>query len=137
MVGAVMQIEAGKYYRTRDGRKVGPMKAHSEGGWTGRCEDDCVIWGYHWSGRWGRISGGLPLDRRKDFEAARDLIAEWEETATLPAFLGTDNAKTIAEAIAALRKANEAAIDAKAFTASRAIIEAMEEVHKLMLEADE
>ena len=64
-----MKIEAGKYYRTRDGRKVGPM------------EDLEFSDGYPWR-------AGLPLPgywsdcgqrQRASEREATDLIAEWTD----------------------------------------------------------
>lgn len=61
---AILQIEAGKCYRTRDGRKVGPMVQWDDI-WWGVKEDDE---GRLWSGRGKRFHGYNPHD---------DLIAEW------------------------------------------------------------
>jgi len=72
-----MKIEAGKYYRTRDGRKVGPM---AETGardfpWTGHN----VLTGsesYRYDGSWSTQVG-----RRVEY----DLVAEWtDEPASKP-----------------------------------------------------
>ena len=66
-----MQIEEGKFYKDRDGEKVGPMgvRPNYEGP-------------YKWRDEWGisyRDDGGF-LDVPSD----ADLIEEWEEPATLP-----------------------------------------------------
>lgn len=71
-----MQIEAGKYYKTRDGRKVGPME-RNHGNWAkthpwtaevcGAVRDD---------GTWASERGDI-----SDF----DLIAEWTEPTEAPA----------------------------------------------------
>jgi len=70
-----MKIEAGKYYRTRDGRKVGPMNmTASKPGtdrWRGKMGDGESFWhddGTHWSGR----------------ESKTDLIAEWTDEPAAP-----------------------------------------------------
>lgn len=66
-----MQIEAGKYYRTRDGRKVGP---------TVDCGAYLQVDGYHYS------SDGTCSLYGKGEEALipnRDLIAEWTDTPDL------------------------------------------------------
>ena len=73
-----MKIEVGKFYRTRDGRKVGPMALPKP--------DDVFRWnalGDRW-GRWrddgedGNATGGT-------FEAGGDLIAEWIDPMDLTA----------------------------------------------------
>ena len=73
-----MNIEAGKFYRTRDGQKVGPMALPKP--------DGVFRWnalGLRW-GRWrddgedGNATGGT-------FEAGGDLIAEWGEPMDLTA----------------------------------------------------
>lgn len=64
------RIEAGRYYRTRDGRKVGPMSAHM-GAWTAD------------GGRRMYLSDGqryFSCDRGPD-----DLVAPWQEPAAPPA----------------------------------------------------
>ncbi len=71
-----MQIEAGKYYRTRDGQKVGPMERNDgtysdthpwRSDWGGSVRDD---------GTWSDIKGKAhPLD----------LIAEWADAPDLTA----------------------------------------------------
>ena len=61
-----MKLEVGKYYRTRDGKKVGPIKSHQNKPWSftdGRLS-------YKDNGRWH-------LDPRDD---ENDLIAEWTDT---------------------------------------------------------
>ena len=83
-----LKIEAGKFYRTRDGRKVGPMNVPpSWGGWIRSIYADCLkdyadcleedgdYEGWTESGSYGFQEPNDPLD----------LIAEWTETAdTIP-----------------------------------------------------
>ena len=68
-----MQIEAGKYYRTRDGRKVGPM-AQSEWPECARIEGQGGLW--NWDG-----SPHFPFNEDLD---SPHLIAEWTEAPTGP-----------------------------------------------------
>jgi len=66
-----MKIEAGKYYRTRDGRKVGPMKYedHSDNQpWTDGARYYCH------DGNW--LPEGHP--------SSNDLIAEWTDEPAAP-----------------------------------------------------
>ena len=74
-----MKIEAGKYYRTRDGRKVGPMTV-----WEGvyerdtdkplyDCETVGGIRGAYWR------ENGLNSEPGLDPDPRLDLIAEWQE----------------------------------------------------------
>jgi len=68
LVAAPLKIEAGKYYRTRDGRKVGPMEVWPLGGWhSDRSERP--------------LNGGVWLqDGSAKYHGAKDsppLIAEW------------------------------------------------------------
>ena len=73
-----MKIEAGKYYRTRDGQKVGPMALPKP--------DDIYRWnvlGLKWGrfrddGEDGNATGGT-------FQAGSDLISEWSEPMDLTA----------------------------------------------------
>ena len=68
-----MKIEAGKYYRTRDGNKAcvagknGFAKEHHDVYWLGSFEDDC-------SKSW--CIGGSYVDHE---ESDDDLVAEWVE----------------------------------------------------------
>lgn len=71
-----MQIEAGKFYRTRDGRKVGPMVK------------ECAR-SYDWSGaegekgriyREGGAHGGSYVRNIPDL----DIVAEWQDEPTGP-----------------------------------------------------
>jgi hypothetical protein len=64
---APLKIEAGKYYRTRDGRKVGPVT--DRGGYF--VAND---WHYNSSGECGRRGRHNPADNWRDDS---DLIAEW------------------------------------------------------------
>ncbi len=70
---ATLKIEAGRFYRTRDGRKVGPMvedKWHDRDyGWTVEHEFNAE-YGKAW-----RADGTFHVDRSKKHSA--DLIAEW------------------------------------------------------------
>ena len=67
--GTPLQIEAGKYYKTRDGRKVGPMEtSHINPQWPWRGDGSDVTYAntgkhLHWGG-----------------EDEIDLIAEWTDT---------------------------------------------------------
>ncbi len=68
LVAAPLKIEAGQYYRTRDGRKVGPMEAWCFGGWhSDRAEHP--------------LNGGVWLDdgtaKYAGAKDSPDLIAEW------------------------------------------------------------
>ena len=57
-----MRLEDGKYYRTRDGRKVGPMKHYGMGDWFFECDGN--LW---------FNDGGFEWDR----ESKNDIVAEW------------------------------------------------------------
>lgn len=59
-----LTIEAGKFYRTRDGRKVGPMETYNGDGFSFRC-----------GGRTYNSYGGYYSNGSNDL----DLIAEWTE----------------------------------------------------------
>lgn len=63
LVRAPLKLEAGKYYRTRDGRKVGPMEFHSDVGLIEKLGDGRI-----WSTN-GEFVGSPERDV--------DLIAEW------------------------------------------------------------
>ena len=77
-----LQIEAGKYYRTRDGRKVGPMvydrDTHTEYVW-----DDKAT---------GRSYDGIGRQYGDRFQTDDDLIAEWQEDQ--PAHVVTHEGRT-------------------------------------------
>lgn len=62
-----MQLEVGKYYRTRDGRKVGPMYE------TGIKEDN-MAWSDGIGPGWTR--SGTVYNYGED---GRDIIAEWQD----------------------------------------------------------
>ncbi|HWD14299.1 MAG TPA: hypothetical protein VG519_13195 [Pseudochrobactrum sp.] len=62
----VLQIEAGKYYRTRDGRKVGPMERVSHNGQFRDTSE--AVTGYGWYSNGTYIEG---------VQGNIDLIAEW------------------------------------------------------------
>lgn len=68
LLPATLTIEAGRYYKTRDGRKVGPMRSDAKG------------WLYtHIDGiaRSFRVDGG-----KHQSDSNLDLVAEWQEPAT-------------------------------------------------------
>ena len=67
-----MQIEAGKYYRTRDGRKVGPA-------WTDGNQPHPWCVPFDESEHWYRDDGASCLGN-----AGYDIIAEWTEAPTGP-----------------------------------------------------
>lgn len=82
-----MVIEEGKFYRTRDGRKFGPMERVSKGGtaeYPWRAPQGGA-WMYHSSGRWGDGT------HNKDF----DLIAEWVDE--LPTGFSHDRWNTLVD----------------------------------------
>jgi hypothetical protein len=84
--GNTLKIESGKFYRTRGGRKVGPMEPIPHGhNWRGACESERATWGYHQSGKWGVFTGQMPDEMRSPHEIARDLIAEWSDAPDLTA----------------------------------------------------
>jgi len=64
---ATLKIEAGKFYKTRDGRKVGPIRLKATHGSDGPYRID-GLWNYLENGLVGSISNGDHKD---------DLIAEW------------------------------------------------------------
>jgi hypothetical protein len=78
-------IEAGKYYRTRDGRKVGPIRIdeHDDQYPLGaRCEaEDCTLWytagGHYWT---------------TELKSEHDLIAEWVHEPAVAVAASNDNA---------------------------------------------
>jgi len=100
-----MKIEAGKYYRTRDGRKVGPM-ARADNEWAQFYSKDCGL--YFADGTFG--SG----------ETTRcpnlDLIAEWTEALLARLDAGTCDTRSAAATIRrlseALREIATAKVDA-------------------------
>ena len=63
-----LQVEAGKYYRTRDGRKVGPMIRETDGDYMAN----------HPDGR-GTVSWRRDGTRYRGREPEADLIAEWSD----------------------------------------------------------
>ncbi|WP_349506913.1 hypothetical protein [Agrobacterium pusense] len=76
---ATLKIEAGKFYKTRDGRKVGPMAAWHRGGWASEGEFLTGLW----------LTDGQPKYSNASDSPA--LIAEWiDEPAAKPS---NDNAK--------------------------------------------
>lgn len=76
-----MRIEEGKFYRTRDGRKVGPMKRPfsgvSEYAWAGDYKYSDETYG----GIWYRSEGGL---MHPDAPNGGDIISEWTDEPTSP-----------------------------------------------------
>ncbi|OJH53507.1 hypothetical protein ATN81_19155 [Agrobacterium pusense] len=78
---AILKIEAGKFYKTRDGRKVGPVRLKATHGSDGPYRIN-GLWNYLENGLVGSISNGDHKD---------DLIAEWiDKPAAKPS---NDNAK--------------------------------------------
>lgn len=86
---ATLKIEAGKFYKTRDGRKVGPMiedKWHDRDyGWTVEHEFNAE-YGKAW-----RADGTFHVDRSRKHSA--DLIAEWIDEPAAKA--SNDNSETL------------------------------------------
>jgi hypothetical protein len=70
-----MKIEAGKYYRTRDGQKVGPM----------RYDPDHRLSGYYWTQTGGAAWRYDGLFSANGEPGERDLIAEWTDAPDLTA----------------------------------------------------
>jgi len=68
-----MKVEVGKYYRTRDGRKVGPMRLHGDAtsGLNGE------TFPFAADGMMFTDLGREAYDSRED--SKNDLIAEWQE----------------------------------------------------------
>lgn len=69
-----MQIESGKFYKTRDGRKLGPMGTWSQTNtyrWSDKSGDGSEIWADNGSFLIGE-------------DSASDLIAEWPTETTGP-----------------------------------------------------
>lgn len=78
---AALTIQAGRYYRTRDGRKVGPMRETLYGQWV---DTKRTITSYGWSDNGTFIAGAT---------SRLDLIAEWVDEPT-PAKPANDNGST-------------------------------------------
>lgn len=77
-----MKLEVGNYYRTRDGRKVGPMVRVPKNSWFGKS----YVWAYDWNG------GATPAENlfcehgnywETGAHSENDLIAEWTDTHTI------------------------------------------------------
>lgn len=66
-----MQIEAGKYYRTRDGRKVGPIARSWQ-----EIDDP---WPYFCEGLYYKPNGYSCHGIASDHDDKDDLIAEWQD----------------------------------------------------------
>jgi hypothetical protein len=64
-----IKIEAGKYYRTRDGRKVGPMVKDG-------CYNDGFPWMYDIGAGWWSDDGQRKSKRLRE---THDIIAEWTD----------------------------------------------------------
>ena len=73
-------VTAGKFYRTRDGRKVGPMEVWRYGGWHSS-KSDAPLHGGLWE------SSGKP--KYPAASDSPDLIAEWQETTNVGAQVDT------------------------------------------------
>lgn len=81
-----LTIEAGKFYRTRDGRKVGPMYRETPNGQYLDQSESITTYGWHNNGTYIHgVTGAL------------DLIAEWVEPVVVsPAAPTNDNAPPVA-----------------------------------------
>lgn len=74
---APLKIEAGKFYRTRDGRKVGPLRDNGDAAWND--DEPCLAADVDSLNKLFRVTSGKHLFN----EAGLDLIAEWvDEAAT-------------------------------------------------------
>lgn len=70
LIHATLTIQSGKFYRTRDGRKVGPMRRWSDEAkhrWEADDDDLPYIW----------ADDGTEID--SDIDDSADLVAEWTE----------------------------------------------------------
>jgi len=76
-----MKLEVGKYYRTREGEKVGPMRGHADGGWYA-ANDKCERGWY---------------DNGARFYGSRDstIIAEWTDEPAAPKPSATGPVRTV------------------------------------------
>ncbi|UNY40268.1 hypothetical protein KLEP181_gp37 [Paracoccus phage vB_PmaP_KLEP18-1] len=76
-----LKLEVGKFYRTRDGRKVGPMKENQElnDPWPFKIE----IGGRFWRA-YNKDGEGTGAYYPDDLDPASDLIAEWDDAPTGP-----------------------------------------------------
>lgn len=72
-----MKIEAGKYYRTRDGRKVGPMENVAIGS---AFTANSMLWS-EFGDFCGDVNGGICYQMKSNPD--QDLIAEWQDEPTL------------------------------------------------------
>ena len=70
-----LQIEAGKYYKTRDGRKVGPVIPTPNDAWPFWCNYELTRTGKIYF-RWN----GASQDGEDVYDSDLDLIAEWTDT---------------------------------------------------------
>lgn len=72
-----MKLEVGKYYRTREGLKVGPAAQNETGAWTAVAPDGVTVWGYCANGNFGQRTGLLRFSARRNAEIERDIMDEW------------------------------------------------------------
>lgn len=75
-----MQIEAGKYYKTRDGRKVGPMAANDNDMWPWIVKGSMPRTGFAWK----QDGIGCSYSPHSEYDTNLDLIAEWTDTPAEP-----------------------------------------------------
>lgn len=88
-VAAALTIEAGKFYKTRDGRKVGPLVFVGDY-WTNTNDHGNYNPGHYTSDGVSAFLGKLP---REESRLPFDLIAEWvDEPAVAPVAVANDNA---------------------------------------------
>lgn len=71
----MVKLEVGKYYRRRDGKKVGPMVRNTGGDWVDTHPFACPN-GYTY-----KVDGGYLAD---DSEGSWDIIAEWADEPASP-----------------------------------------------------
>ncbi|MEZ2132515.1 MULTISPECIES: hypothetical protein [unclassified Sinorhizobium] len=93
LVMAPLQIVAGKYYRTRDGRKVGPMRFSGDGDqyrfWAGAPGFAPDNWYTQFNSHWSKYVGRTNIG---DGERNDDLIAEWVDETAVAVAASNDNA---------------------------------------------
>lgn len=77
-----MQIEEGKFYRTRDGQKVGPMRRNDSDSYPWAGEVSGIVRCFTLRGDWDNEQSNAPFD----------LIAEWTDPAPEPAKAGLPDA---------------------------------------------
>lgn len=76
----MVKLEVGKYYKRRDGRKVGPMVRNTAGDYTETHPFACEQ-GYTY-----KVDGGYLIENRED---VFDIIAEWGDEPASPVRTGT------------------------------------------------